>query len=109
MPRALTLLAAFLAAVAVGAGAGIAVYAGVGTPHSKTVVHEVTVASAQPASRAPVDAAEIYQTTHKGVVEITVSVPEGQAQGSGWVYDSKGDIVTNDHVVDGASSIKVQF
>jgi putative serine protease PepD len=109
MRRAAILLGAFIAAVAVGAGAGIAVYAGVGSHNTKTVVHEVTVSSAQPASRAPLDAAEVYRTAHKGVVEITVSLPEGQAQGSGWVYDSKGDIVTNDHVVDGASSIRVQF
>jgi putative serine protease PepD len=109
MRRAAILFGAFLAAVAVGAGAGIAVYAGVGTDDSKTVVREVTVSSAQPASRGPVDAAQVYQTAHKGVVEITVSLPEGQAQGSGWVYDSKGDVVTNDHVVDGASSITVTF
>jgi len=32
-----------------------------------------------------------------------------QAQGSGWVYDTDGHIVTNDHVVDGATSIKVRF
>src|SRR5581483_6049611 len=30
-----------------------------------------------------------------------------QAEGTGFVYDSKGDIVTAAHVVDGASSIKV--
>src|ERR687883_813684 len=32
-----------------------------------------------------------------------------RAQGSGFVYDSKGDIVTNQHVVDGATSISVRF
>jgi putative serine protease PepD len=32
-----------------------------------------------------------------------------QALGSGWVYDAKGNIVTNQHVVDGATSIKVKF
>ena len=32
-----------------------------------------------------------------------------QAQGSGWVYDSDGRIVTNEHVVDGATSISVSF
>jgi putative serine protease PepD len=109
MRRLVILLGAFLAAVAVGAGAGVAVYAAVGTHDStKTVVREVPV-SAQPAARAPLDAAEIYRLAHRGVVEITVSVAGGEAQGSGFVYDSKGDIVTNDHVVDGASSIEVQF
>src|SRR5262249_44119585 len=32
-----------------------------------------------------------------------------QAEGSGFVIDSNGDIVTNQHVVDGATSIKVTF
>jgi len=32
-----------------------------------------------------------------------------QAQGSGFVYDTAGHIVTNEHVVDGANSITVRF
>jgi putative serine protease PepD len=32
-----------------------------------------------------------------------------QAQGSGFVYDAQGHIVTNEHVVDGADSISVKF
>src|SRR5262249_14011200 len=32
-----------------------------------------------------------------------------QAEGSGFVYDNRGDIVTNQHVVAGATSITVQF
>jgi putative serine protease PepD len=32
-----------------------------------------------------------------------------QAQGSGFVYDASGHVVTNEHVVDGASSIQVRF
>ena len=53
--------------------------------------------------------AQIYQAAHKGVVEITIELNGGGAQGSGWVYDSAGHVVTNDHVVDGASSIEVTF
>ena len=34
---------------------------------------------------------------------------QSQAEGTGFVYDTKGDIVTAAHVVDGASSIKVHF
>jgi serine protease Do len=36
-------------------------------------------------------------------------LPALQAQGSGFVWDSNGDIVTNDHVVNGASTIQVTF
>jgi putative serine protease PepD len=111
MRRVVTVLGAFVAAAAIGAGAGVAVYAAVGTSGpTKTVVREVTVPSAKPAiNESGLSVAQIYQDTYRGVVEITVSVQGGQAQGSGFVYDSKGDIVTNDHVVDGASSISVAF
>jgi S1-C subfamily serine protease len=36
-----------------------------------------------------------------------VTVPE--SQGSGWVWDAQGHIVTNDHVVEGAKAIQVTF
>jgi serine protease Do len=32
-----------------------------------------------------------------------------QGQGSGWIYDNEGHIVTNNHVVDGATEITVYF
>ena len=32
-----------------------------------------------------------------------------QAQGSGFVYDNQGHVITNQHVVDGAQSVKVAF
>jgi 2-alkenal reductase len=36
-------------------------------------------------------------------------MPPMQGEGSGWVYDTEGHIVTNNHVVDGASDIIVTF
>jgi len=60
--------------------------------------------------------ADIYEQTIPGVVEITAqSAASGQpgggatATGSGWVLDSEGHIVTNQHVVDGASEVSVKF
>ena len=60
--------------------------------------------------------ADIYEQTIPGVVEITAqSAATGQpggggtATGSGWVIDSEGHIVTNQHVVDGASEVTVKF
>ncbi|CAB5033224.1 unannotated protein [freshwater metagenome] len=65
---------------------------------------------------------EIYQRDSKGVVFITADVvkketnifgaPEsqnGKATGSGFVIDSKGTILTNAHVVDGAKKVTVRF
>lgn len=50
---------------------------------------------------------QIFKNVEGSVVSISVTLPSGGAQGSGFVYDNKGDIVTNNHVVDGATSIDV--
>ena len=34
---------------------------------------------------------------------------ESAAEGTGFVYDAKGDIVTNEHVVDGSSTVRVKL
>jgi putative serine protease PepD len=116
----LRLAAALVAGACIGAGAGAATYAGLSDGGSNTVVRQVTVENSQPAASADqLSAGEIYSRTHKGVVEITATgastqTPFGQpqserAQGSGWVYDSSGHIVTNEHVVSEASSVSVRF
>ena len=125
--RPISIAAALVGAAAVGAGGGAAVYAGLGNggTATRTVVRQVTVTGAQPAaSTTGLSVGQIYQRSQKGVVEITVttggsssssgSFPFGQqqtqqAQGSGFVYNANGDIVTNQHVVDGATAIKVTF
>jgi 2-alkenal reductase len=43
------------------------------------------------------------------VLPPSISNPGGGALGSGFVWDTEGDIVTNNHVIDGASSITVTF
>ena len=74
------------------------------------------------------DAETIYTRDSPGVVDITVTVgstsgsgglspftPGGsgsqqtQAEGTGYVYDKSGNIITADHVVDGATKITVRF
>src|SRR6266536_134411 len=113
------LASALVAALAVGAGAGAIVYSAVTSPDTKTVVRQVAVADSEPtANSSALTVGEIYRRSYKGVVEITVtssssSTPLGggdqRAQGSGFVYDSKGHVVTNEHVVDGANSVSVRF
>jgi putative serine protease PepD len=107
------------AAALIGAGAGAATVALVGTSSGDTVVRQVTVAAADNAAATSggLTTAQIYDQTHKGVVEIGVSgtsaTPFGdrsaEAQGSGFVYDEQGTIITNQHVVDGAGLITVTF
>ena len=106
-------LAGLIAALGLGAGAGAAAYA-VLSDESTTVVRQVTVADSEPAATADgLSIASIYQRSYKAVVEITASATQfsgsQSAQGSGFVYDEAGHIVTNQHVVEGASSISVRF
>jgi S1-C subfamily serine protease len=52
---------------------------------------------------------DLYNRYSPGVVSITVLTDQGGGQGSGFVYDKKGHIITNDHVVQSANSIEVDF
>src|SRR5262249_32673352 len=60
----------------------------------------------------------IYKRTYRGVVEVKVNsqtsdsfggTRQQAAEGSGFVYDTSGHIITNQHVVDGATSVHVTF
>ena len=51
----------------------------------------------------------IYNNTRNSVVLIVVSGPSGDGQGSGFVYDMEGRIITNNHVVEDADEILVTF
>jgi S1-C subfamily serine protease len=121
--RTATIAAALVVAAGIGAGGGAATYAalsdeGAGT---RTVISSPTAAeSPQPAASTSESksVSEIYEQTYKSVVEITSissqSTPFGQeeqarGQGSGFVYDAEGHIVTNQHVVDGAETVSVRF
>jgi putative serine protease PepD len=120
MPSRRTTIAAAFAATALAAGgAGGAVVALTGGGGSRTV----TVAQPQTLQIANVSSAmsiaDLAKKYSKSVVEI-VSTTSGQAgpfgqsqssqaEGTGWIYDTSGHIVTNEHVVDGASSVKVTF
>ena len=52
---------------------------------------------------------EIYQRTSPAVVYILIASDAGGASGSGFVISTSGDIVTNYHVVEGATQIEVDF
>jgi S1-C subfamily serine protease len=107
-----------LATLAVGVGAGAVAYSTFSSD-TKTVIQQVPVEGSEPtASNSTLTAAQIYSNTHRSVVEITVGSvqvdPFGgeqqqRGQGSGFVIDSAGHIVTNDHVVEGADTVSVRF
>jgi S1-C subfamily serine protease len=86
-----------------------------------TTTRQVTVTNASPAvatTSGGFTVNGVYEAAHESVVEIasTSSQPnefggeqEALAQGSGWIYDRQGRIVTNQHVVNEATSVKVTF
>jgi putative serine protease PepD len=107
-----------LGTLALGAGAGAVTYSVAHPSSTKTVVRQVPVQNGSPtADSNGLTPGDIYRQTYQGVVEITVSSPqqtpmgnqESQAQGSGFVIDSDGHIITNEHVVDNADSVSVRF
>jgi putative serine protease PepD len=125
MPRNRT-LAAISAAVLAGGGAGAAVYAFAAGGSTKTVTDRIAAAApVANVSGSALSVGAIYKASEKGVVEIdsTLSAsssgsstfPGGgtsgaaSAEGTGFVYDNQGHIVTNEHVIDGATSVKVTF
>ena len=132
--RALRRGAPVAAALVIGGGVGAGVYAltsggnGGGTPSAAapTAIVPSRPASTSTTTAAPATLVELYKQDAPGVVDITVDStssssqnfgnpfgnPGGQqtqAEGTGFVIDTKGDILTAQHVVAGANSISVRF
>ncbi|RPJ24693.1 MAG: PDZ domain-containing protein [Chloroflexi bacterium] len=65
-----------------------------------------------PALPTPADVAEVESTLealYQQVLPGVVSISTGNSLGSGFVFDSEGHVVTNQHVVEGASEVEVSF
>jgi putative serine protease PepD len=105
-------LLAAVAALTVASGAGSGALAAALIDHGTVTASAGTAlptTQKSTGSTASATGAAIYQQDSPGVVMITVNVSRGQAIGSGIVLDTKGDILTNAHVVAGAQSIQVAF
>jgi putative serine protease PepD len=103
-------------AVAVGLGQAI------GESSTTTVVREVQGGAPEPAafpSSSGRRISQIYDSAKHGVVQVTATsvvsdnpffgAQEQEAQGSGFVIDKDGHVVTNYHVVQGAKKVQVSF
>ena len=109
-------IAVVLAAVAAGSGLGAGVYAALDPDTTRTVIRE-TAAEPVAATSTTNSVNSVYRATRDAVVEITVTgaaepTPFGgeeqqRGQGSGFVIDEEGHVVTNQHVVDDAQSLNV--
>ena len=103
-------VAAMLGALAVAIPfSGLAI-AGVFDPQSDP--QPTTSSTSAPAPAAPVtsarsatDVSALYERVSPGVV----SIETGSGTGSGFVIDEQGHIVTNEHVIEGADTVRVRF
>src|SRR5205085_719662 len=116
---------------AVAGGVIAVIIAGGGSSHSvtTTTVVQPSTGSSIPTSLSSnkgLTVNQIYRNASPGVVDIRVTEqssggsggdPFGgggsggtqQGEGAGVVYDTKGDILTDQHVVSGATSVQVKF
>ncbi|MFF4802695.1 S1C family serine protease [Streptomyces sp. NPDC001351] len=99
---------ALLAAVAIVAAAigGGTAYAFQELTGNDTVATSSTSTNVVPAAKKG-DVATIAAAVSPSVVEISATLDNGSSTGSGVIITSSGEIVTNNHVISGASSIKV--
>lgn len=96
-----------------------------------TTTHSVTTTVVQPSRGAAIPTSfstgrglsvnQIYRQASPGVVDIVVTSnsnngglfgggsQQTQGEGAGAVYDTKGNIITDEHVVSGATSVTVKF
>jgi putative serine protease PepD len=115
-------VAALLASAGVGAGvAGIAVHETSSGGTTTVISRPVTVSAAPAASTTPsggLSVSAIYQKAVQGVVEVLATGGGSNgffgggtesAQGTGFQVDTRGDIVTNYHVVENAHSVRVRL
>ncbi|MEV2193904.1 trypsin-like peptidase domain-containing protein [Streptomyces phaeochromogenes] len=101
---------ALLAAVAIAAAAvgGGTAYAFQELTGNDTVASSSTSTSVVPTSEKGT-VAGVAKAVSPSIVEISATSNAGQSTGSGVIITSGGEIITNNHVVSGASEIKVQL
>ena len=61
------------------------------------------------AAGAAPDYTQLYDRTIDSVVMLRIPTEEGVVGGSGFVYDRRGHVVTNEHVVGDADTVEVRF
>lgn len=113
IPRYPALLAVLLLVVALAAGiVGAEFILARANPTTPAALNAATSASAV-AALSPASPSAIYKQASPGVVTITTQSGSfrgrGEGTGSGIVLDRNGNILTNAHVVSGASQLQVTF
>jgi S1-C subfamily serine protease len=115
-------IGALLVAGVLGGGVAVGIDRAVGDEDATTVIREVTAGTAESAAfRNPSGRtiSDIYGSAKRGVIQVlATSVASdnpffgsqpARALGSGFVIDKAGHVVTNYHVIEGASKVEVSF
>jgi S1-C subfamily serine protease len=112
-PRASNLFYLIMGAVSVAIVAGVLAASGVfdrtEAPAATSIPAVTTTPASTGSASAPTDVSNIYKAVSPGVVYVASTTEQGQASGSGFVLGTDGSIVTNDHVVENATSVAVRF
>jgi putative serine protease PepD len=103
-------VATIVLALLLAAGVGGAVGAGVAlSTDDQPAAQSASATAGESVSQSESSAAAVYKRAKDAVVEIQTTTEQGSATGSGFVIDKQGHIVTNEHVVEGATKVAVQF
>ncbi|MFH0176256.1 S1C family serine protease [Streptomyces cacaoi] len=97
------LAAVAIVAAAIGGGTAYGIQELTG---KDAVVSSSTTTSVVPSSKTG-DVATIAAAVSPSVVEVSATLSNGTSTGSGVIITSGGEIITNNHVISGATSIKV--
>jgi len=111
--RAVSIIAAMLMLI-FGFVLGSSVMSTAASSAAPIVVQQAPAQPAAPSTESEKNFSTIYSNVSPSVVSINVSGTstdgsQFQAAGTGFVIDQQGHIVTNDHVVDSADNIEVNF
>jgi S1-C subfamily serine protease len=117
-----TRIGALLVAAVLGGGVAVGIDRAVGDEGGTTVIREITAGTSESTAfrnSSGKTISDIYGSAKRGVVQVLATsvvsdnpffgAQQARVLGSGFVIDKSGHVVTNYHVIEGASKVEVSF